>query len=366
MDIFISSLISGYESLRTAAADAITTLGHRVVRAEDFAATTNSPQQACLAGVRASDAVVLILVDQYGAPQESGHSPTHEEYLEARDTKPVLVFVQSGVDREAAQQTFVDEVQAWVTGHFRAAFSDADELRREIVRALHQYELATAAAPVDEDEMTGRALEMVEARTSTSGGPMLVVAVAPGPRQQIVRPAELEDAGLAREVQREAMFGDCAVLEPGDATDVGVSGRELRVRQSRAEVTVDESGGVRVSRLARREQDRGHLAIPSLIEEDVSDAIQQALGFVAWLYDRLDPTGRLSDVVAAADITDATYMPWRTRAEQESSPNAAAVGMGRTSGPVLLTPARRHRQALRHDAERIASDLTVLLRRRHR
>lgn len=59
----------------------------------------------------------------------------------------MLVFVQPGVDREEAQQSFVDEVQAWVTGHFRAGFSDADELRRELLKALHEYELATTALP---------------------------------------------------------------------------------------------------------------------------------------------------------------------------------------------------------------------------
>jgi hypothetical protein len=36
---------------------------------------------------------------------------------------------------------------------------------------------------------------------------------------------------------------------------------------------------------------------------------------------------------------------------------------GDASSTVQLTPARRHRQALTHDADRIAEDLTVLLAR---
>ena len=94
MRVFISSLITGFESLRDAAASASATLGHEPVRAEDFQASPDSPQQACLAGVRGSDVVVLILGERYGVVQQSGLSATHEEYRVARESRPVLVFIQ--------------------------------------------------------------------------------------------------------------------------------------------------------------------------------------------------------------------------------------------------------------------------------
>jgi Domain of unknown function (DUF4062) len=94
MKVFVSSVIRGFEPFREAAVEAVRVLGHEPVRAEDFGASPDSPQQACLAGVRASDAVVLLLGARYGARQASGRSATHEEYLEARERCPVLVFVQ--------------------------------------------------------------------------------------------------------------------------------------------------------------------------------------------------------------------------------------------------------------------------------
>jgi hypothetical protein len=94
MKIFISSLISGFEPFREAVKSAVATLRHEAVMAEDFGAQPNSPQVACLQGVRSADLVVLLLGASYGYPQRSsGLSATHEEYLEARDTKPMLVFV---------------------------------------------------------------------------------------------------------------------------------------------------------------------------------------------------------------------------------------------------------------------------------
>ena len=153
MKVFISSLITGYEPLRDAAATAIAALGHEVVRAEDFPAFGGSPQSACLAGVRASDVVILILGDRYGYAQAAGLSATHEEYREARDSKTVLVFVQQGVSPELQQAELIREVQSWEQGHFTAPFTGADELRDRVTRALHDFSLANEAAPLNETEL---------------------------------------------------------------------------------------------------------------------------------------------------------------------------------------------------------------------
>jgi hypothetical protein len=99
MKVFVSSLISGFEPFRAAACSAISTLRHEPVMAETFGARPNSPQVACLRELRESNVVVLILGSRYGAPQgSSGIAPTHEEFREARDRKPLLVFVQGELD----------------------------------------------------------------------------------------------------------------------------------------------------------------------------------------------------------------------------------------------------------------------------
>src|SRR3954453_17349737 len=117
MKVFVSSLISGYESFRNAVVEAAEMLGHRVLRAEDLGATSASPQQACLRLVRESDVVVLLIGERYGAVQHSGMSATHEEYREARERKPVLVFVEDLATRDERQAAFLVEVQDWATGH---------------------------------------------------------------------------------------------------------------------------------------------------------------------------------------------------------------------------------------------------------
>lgn len=122
MKVFISSVISGMEEFREAAARAARALGHDVIQAEDFGARPDSPQTACLAGVREAEAVVLLMGARYGAPQSSGLSATHEEYREARERCPVLVMVHEGAEYETGQAAFLREVQDWAPGPLHQEF----------------------------------------------------------------------------------------------------------------------------------------------------------------------------------------------------------------------------------------------------
>ena len=56
--VFVSSVIVGMERFRGAAAAAVRSLGHEVILAENLTASPDTPQQACLAGVREADVVV--------------------------------------------------------------------------------------------------------------------------------------------------------------------------------------------------------------------------------------------------------------------------------------------------------------------
>lgn len=151
--MFISSVVSGMGPIRSAAREAVTTLRHEPVMAEDFGARPHSPQVACLTGVRQSDLVVLILGEHYGAIQPSGISATHEEYREAQDRKPVIAFVQESANRDSQQAQFVREVQEWQGGLFRAGFKTVSQFKIELTRALHDYDLANAVGPLDPQEI---------------------------------------------------------------------------------------------------------------------------------------------------------------------------------------------------------------------
>lgn len=107
MQVFVSSVITGLEAFWHAAVSAITTLGYQAVRAEDFSASSQSSRQECLAAVRSSDAMVLLLGETYGQQQQSGLSATHEEYREPRNNTPVLAFVEGGITPEPRQSQFI-------------------------------------------------------------------------------------------------------------------------------------------------------------------------------------------------------------------------------------------------------------------
>ena len=130
MDAFISSLISGYEAERDAAAACRDGLAVESAARRRLRRAPDTPQQACLEAVRQADVVILILGARDGAVQPSGVSATHEEWQEAVGfQRPVLVFVESVAEREPAQQQLVDEVQDWAGGRFRESFRSAEELR---------------------------------------------------------------------------------------------------------------------------------------------------------------------------------------------------------------------------------------------
>jgi hypothetical protein len=69
--------------------------------------------------------VVLLLSERYGTPQLSRLSPTHDEYREARGSKPMLALVQTGVTPEPTQEKFIDEASTW-----KAAATGAPSIRR--------------------------------------------------------------------------------------------------------------------------------------------------------------------------------------------------------------------------------------------
>ena len=186
MKVFISSVISGFESYREAAVSAVESLGYAVIRAEDFGASASSPQEACLAGVRQADLTILLLGERYGAAQGSGLSATHEEYREGQGRQPVLPFVQEQVDYEAAQAKFIREVQGWETGNLTVGFTTKDELRSAVTKGLHAHAVSAASGSVDEQELLALAEAGVDDPSASKffgGDPEVVLSLAAGASQ---------------------------------------------------------------------------------------------------------------------------------------------------------------------------------------
>lgn len=363
MKVFISSVISGFGEYRDAAARACQTLKHQPLRAEDFGATAGTPQQVCLAGVRAAEVVVLLLGAKYGEPQSSGLSATHEEFHEARDRSRVLAFVQQGVSREPRQDEFVREVQGWGAGLYTASFNTPDELRDAVIEALHREEIARTVGAVDDGEMLNRAKKLIPDESRTMRGPSLCVVIAGGPTQQVLRPAELDKLALQKELRKEALFGDNAVLDPSQGSEVAVADDQLSVIQDDSSVTLDQVGTIRIVQALRDDESSGSLGMV-LIEEDVQESIRTALLFASWVWDRVDDKGRLTHAVPIVSLLNAGYKGWKTRDEQRRDPNRATLSMHNDKAiTVKLSPATRPRPALKIQAVELAEDFTTLLRR---
>jgi len=367
--IFISSLITGLEPFREAARSAVKTLRHEPVMAEDFGALPTSPQIACLRGLRSADLVVLILGARYGYAQGSSSvSPTHEEYLEARGAKPILMFVQEGIEREEQQSKFLSDVQAWQSGHFRAGFKTAEELKDLVTCAIHDFQLANAAGPVDAAALSDAAAALLPRahRNNHSGSPMLHVAIVGGPFQRVLRPAELEAPALADALHQQALFGESRLFARAKGIETEIEGSALFLEQERgARVQLNELGSLLLRLPLERSvggRRSGFSGMFAIIEEDVVRELGVAIAYAAWVLERIDSTQRLTHVALAASIEASDYLGWRTQAEQDASPNSGTMRLG---GSQELPTVRvdRPRAALRFEAHALAEDLMVPLRR---
>lgn len=364
MKVFISSVIRGFDSYREAAAQGARALRHQVLRAEDFGAAADSPQRVCLAAVREADVVIVLLRERYGDVQpQSGLSPTHEEFREARERGDVLAFVQNGVTPETEQQVFLREVRDWASGQYTATFSSPESLRDAVTSALHDLELSRKAGDVDEDELVGRARELVPDERSVDSASLCTVVVA-GPRQQVIRPAEIGKRDFANALTQEALFGSNPVFDINSGSTQRVEGSCLNVRQENASILVDQLGSIRIIQPAYDSDDESHRYLPVLVEEDVAERLQRSLRFASWVLDRIDPGARLTHVVPLASLVGAGHTGWMTRAERRKNPNSVQMSMHSGAEFVaVLAPRIQPRPALRVQTAKLAEDLTVLLRR---
>jgi hypothetical protein len=300
MKIFISSVITGYEAYREAAQQAVETLGHEVIRAEDLGASSTSPRVACLSGVRQADLVILLMGRRYGMRQHSGLSATHEEFDETRDRKEIVAFVEDVTDREPEQAAFLNEVQDWQGGLFTESFSDPEGLRRAVIKMLHERLLEDARGAPDAGALSGRVLSLLlgEQRGYLSSETTLVLALAGTPPQILLRPIQIEGAELDRQTFALALQGPHAIFDRREGTEREIVDNTLVLQQASRSVAVHADGSI-VLRLPI--VSRSPMA--AIIQEDVRDTIAQSLGFFNDLLSYLDPTGRIRHICHRCEYT---------------------------------------------------------------
>jgi hypothetical protein len=115
-----------------------------------------------------------------------------------------------------------------------------------VTRALHKLELVQQAGPLDEGEMSERARALIPDRYGLQGA-ALCVATSCGPRQQILRPAQLEEPALERDLHREVLLGDQAVFDTTEGVKARIEGQAIVLEQpGAASLLVDALGSVRL------------------------------------------------------------------------------------------------------------------------
>jgi len=135
--IFISSEMQHLAELRRQLAGALRELGFRVVMFEDLGGRDEDAETAYLAGVDQCDIYLGLVADRYGRMLDSGRSPTHEEYLRARERgRRISVWVAAEDDeRQGNARDFVQEIQAF---HTTGSFGDGDDLVRRVIERLSE------------------------------------------------------------------------------------------------------------------------------------------------------------------------------------------------------------------------------------
>ena len=205
---------------------------------------------------------------------------------------------------------------------------------------------------------------MAGERRGSGGDGTLRVALVGAPRQTVLSASQMDDASLQRDLERDAVYGETAVLPRGSATAARAVGGMILVTQDAARVTIDAHGTITIVRPATRPRERGDW-VPALVEEDLREDIAQAIRFALSTLDRvLDPNERLSDVAIAAVLRDVGYAGWSTRAERDRNPNRIAMNMNAKEViGARLDPLTRKRAAARQQVEPMAAELTAILRR---
>jgi hypothetical protein len=368
MKVFVSSAVTGFEEYRAAVRVAVDVLRHETILAERYPAMAGSPQQACLQGVRDADVTVVVLGARYGQLQPSGMSATHEEFLEAHGRGVAIVLVQEGIDLEPEQASLIKQVKTW-TGSMIETFTTPEQLKEATIRALNRFEVSRSQSRVDAEDLLQKALKLIPS-SGSGASPAIAVAIVPGPKGQLIRPAQLDSFGA--QVRREVLTGQEALFDPALGTRLDIrEDRVVLVQDQRPAMVAIDASGTFASLQPALGQRGLHSGVLAIIEEDIQDRIQNAIDLANRLLDQLDPVRRATDVVIVAGLVGGSWLPWRTRAEHLASPNSASMGRGALSGGqstvlAYLTPARRPRGDLAHASTQIAEDLTVLLRRQIR
>ena len=323
MKVFISSVVRGYEKYREAAAEGVKTLDCQVVRSENLPAQPDTPQQACLREVRGSDAVILLLGERYGAKQDSGLSATQEEYNEAKKNNiPVLVFIESDIKPELAQEEFIKNAKDWTSGIMVNMFSDSKQLKEQVIKALHQLVLQESKA-ISVDNATERAKDLLSAH-HVNYRPRLLFGLVVSPQQQIFRPSELGGNPFIEKIRMCGEKGEFPILK--EQIPAEYRNKTIVIKQLFSLLSINQQSDIYIALdLSKNNLSPRNGLTNVIIEEHIAGLLYSCLHFCRCILEPVDAIRDMSSLVVAVCIKDNQYTPWRTQQKHMESPNRMTI-----------------------------------------
>jgi hypothetical protein len=369
--VFISSLARGpMAAFREAARDAVDSLGMRPVMFETEPASTQDSRRALLDRIPQCDALLLILGAEYGEAAARGVSPTEEEFQEAvRHGVPVLAIVQEGIEREPAQQEFINGVRGtWEEGRFAPGFRDRDDVMRAAVKALNEWRQRGPSEQLRaEAEQVARELAAGDDRSGKVGssGSLMRVVFVPLVGRPLLDAVALEDERLIDDLAGAARASGLVTNAMAIETEIDRADTvHLRARQDRGwenpHLRVTRNGGILAEGAVGAGQ--GTFAGSQVVADRVVEVISRSAAFAEQVWrqiDRRDEARQVLALVAVPGAQGKVYVP------RELTGNT--LHMGHTfSMPSLLVSPEQPLIVRREDlaSSDVANRLRAELRRR--
>jgi len=228
--------------------------------------------------------------------------------------------------------------------------------------------LNDATGTADPKELAARASSLLPSESRNMAVPATVdVVVVAGPRQQVLRPVEIEAPGLADHLLQAALFGPDRLFSPELGSERRLDGGVLSIEQeSGAALSLAEDGSILIRQPLdepARRSSRGFDLVATMVvlQEAVQQRLATALGFAEAVLDRLDATERVTHVGVAAQVAGAEQRAWRTRMQDDASPGSVNISMRPRERSSVIKVVRR--AALRVDRASLVEDVLVPLRR---
>lgn len=233
--VFISSVINGFAAERDAAAEAIETLRHYPIRAEQFGARAETPQSACLGGVESSDVYVGIFGREYGQRVESGLSPTEEEFRHAEKLGlPLLCFVSSG-ELSPDQKQFIKSIGDYNSGITWVKYDSPSQLQKLVTMALNDHQANHSKNAIDAHQAAQQLTAAFEKFNEYGKhAPQLRIGMLPVTQAEYLAPGILCDEEFIERLEQALIYGPTPRLfdksgvtrDEGDISITFLQGRE--------------------------------------------------------------------------------------------------------------------------------------------